>query len=286
MMTQHLRSPVPWVGGKSASAHRIVSAFPPSQTYGTYVEVFGGAAHVLVRKPPSGHLEVYNDLNNDLVRFWMAARDRPQALQQRLETLPYSRSLYDAYRKSLQTHEPMDDLERAARWFYCLRSTFGGMPDLTKGWSYSIRRGKSNAHAMRTATALLSVIAKRFRCVQIEHQDFASIIQTYQTPRTLFYVDPPYIGCEDYYDESDGTSLFTDNDHHRLATLLNATPALVAVSYYEHPLLSELYPASSWRRITWMQAKAVERTRHSRQYGHEVLLMNYPEAPGLWETAQ
>ncbi|MBV9688463.1 MAG: DNA adenine methylase [Ktedonobacteraceae bacterium] len=239
---------------------------------------------MLVRTQPSQHLEVYNDLNSDLVCFWMAARDQPEALLQRIETLPYSRSLYYAYRKSL--HEPMDDLERAARWFYLLRSTFGGVPDFSKGWGYTIGRSNSRAHSIRTATALLSLVAQRFRCVQIEHQDFASIIQTYQTPRTLFYVDPPYVGCEDYYNESDGTSLFTDNDHHRLATLLNATPALVAVSYYEHPVLSELYPVSCWRRITWMQAKAVERTRASRQYGHEVLLMNYPAALGLWETAQ
>lgn len=286
MSTARRTSPLSWIGGKSASSERIVSAFPPSQTYGTYVEVFGGAAHVLVRKPPSGHLEIYNDLNGDLVRFWMAARDQPEALQQRIETLPYSRSLYYTYRKNLQIYEPMDDVERAAKWFYCLRSTFGGVPDLSKGWSYNIRQGKNNAHALRTATALLSLIAERFRYIQIEQQDFASIIQIYQTPRTLFYVDPPYIGCEAYYDDIDGTSLFTDNDHHRLAMLLNATPAFVALSYYDHPVLSELYPASSWRRSTWMQAKVVERTRNSRQYGHEVLLMNYPEALGLWETAQ
>ena len=40
------------------------------------------------------------------------ARDQPEALQQRIDTLPFSRSLYYAYRKSLQLHEPMNDLER------------------------------------------------------------------------------------------------------------------------------------------------------------------------------
>jgi DNA adenine methylase len=235
-----LVSPLPWVGGKNASAERIVSAFPPPDAYDTYVEVFGGAAHVLVRKPPFKHIEVYNDLNDDLVRFWMAARNQPEALQQRIDTLPYSRSLYAAYRQSLRRHESMDELERAARWFYLLRSTFGGVPDFSKGWGYTIQQGSNKAHSIRTATALLTLIAERFRSVQIEHQDFASIIQTYQTPRTLFYVDPPYIGCEDYYDDTDGTALFTEQDHHRLAALLNATPALVAVSYYEHPLVREL----------------------------------------------
>ncbi len=281
-----LASPLPWVGGKGASAGRIVSAFPSPSTYDTYGEAFGGAAHVLIRKPPFKHIEVYNDLNDDLVRFWMAARDQPEALQQRIDTLPYSRSLYSAYRQSLRRHEPMDDLERAARWFYLLRSTFGGVPDFSKGWGYTIQQGSNKAHSIRTATALLALVAERFRFIQIEHQDFATIIQTYQTPRTLLYVDPPYKGCESYYDASDGKALFTEQDHHRLATLLKATPALVALSYYEHPLVEELYPAASWRRMTWTQAKAVERTRESRHYGHEMLLMNYSETLSLWETTQ
>ena len=90
MSTIESGSPLHWVGGKHASAKRILAAFPPSSVYGTYVEVFGGAAHVLARKAPEKHLEVYNDLNGDLVRFWMAARDHPQELQERIDTLPYS----------------------------------------------------------------------------------------------------------------------------------------------------------------------------------------------------
>jgi DNA adenine methylase len=115
---------------------------------------------VLVRKPLFKHLEVYNDLNVDLVRFWMAARDQPEALQQCIDSLPYSRSLYNSYRASLRVKEPMDDLERAARWFYVLRSTFGGVPDFSKGWGYTIQEGNSRANSLRTATALLALKAR------------------------------------------------------------------------------------------------------------------------------
>ena len=278
-----MASPLMWIGGKHASAKRIVAAFPSPEMYDTYVEVFGGAAHVFFQKTSGNHLEVYNDLNDDLVCFWMAARDHPDVLQQRIDTLPFSRSLYYAYRESLRAQEAMDSVERAARWFYVLRSTFGAYPDCSKGWGYTISGGGNvKAHSLRTATALLSLVAERFRCVQIEHQDFASLIQVYQTPRTLFYVDPPYLDCEEYYDTAKGT-LFTKEDHRRLATLLNATPALVALSYYDHPLLDDLYPLSRWRRMTWLQPKAIQKTRNRRTLGKEVLLMNYPETlGGLW----
>jgi DNA adenine methylase len=280
-----LVSPLCWTGGKFVAARRILAAFPPPETYGTYVEVFGGAAHVLVQKPTGKHLEVYNDLNGDLVHFWMIARDQAAALQQRIETLPFSRAVYHTYRDSLKNQEPMDDLERAARWFYVLRSTFAGCSNLSKGWGYTISQGNSKARSLRSATALLAEVAERFRYVQIEQQDFATLIQVYQTPRTLFYCDPPYIGSETYYTAAD-MAPFTQADHERLAELLNTTPALVALSYYEHPLLDELYPSSHWRRITWTQAKAAERTRERRQYGQEVLILNYPESlGGLWQES-
>lgn len=54
------------------------------------------------------------------------------------------------------------------------------------------------------------------------------------------------------------------------AAALNATPALVALSYYEHPLLDDLYPKSRWRRMTWTQAKAIEMKQGSpRTLGRE-----------------
>jgi DNA adenine methylase len=271
-----------WTGGKFYSAPQIVEALPPASAYGTYVEPFGGAAHVLLRKPRGTHLEVFNDLNSDLINFWMTARDHPQAVQARVDSLPYSRRLYEDYQASLEQCDPMDKIERAARWFYVHRSTFGTAPDHRKGWGYSVTNGHNRAHSLRSATALLSLVAERMRYVQIECQDFASLIKVYERSRTLFYVDPPYVGCEDYY-AVNGLPLFTEEQHRELSALLNATPALVALSYYEHPLVDELYPSSRWRRITWTQPKAVEKTRKQRQLGSEMLLMNYSETQqSLW----
>lgn len=287
MTTVSVESPLSWVGGKYVSAKRILAAFPPPHVYGTYCEVFGGAAHVLVRKQKERHLEVYNDLNGDLINFWMVARDHTQAIQERIDTLPYSRMLYHRYRDSLNAQTAMDDVERAARWFYVLRCSFGGGPDFSNGWAYTINQHENlRAHSLRTATALLAKVAERFHEVQIEHQDFETLIKAYQTPRTMFYADPPYIGCESYY-TVEGMPPFTQDDHTRLAALLNATPALVALSYYEHPLLDDLYPASRWRRMTWSQSKAIEKTRGRRQMGQEVLLMNYvPTLGGLWHDEE
>ena len=131
------RSPLNWVGGKYYSAKRIVDAFPRPESYDAYVEVFGGAAHVLFAKPLYKHLEVYNDLNGDLVNFWLQARDNATELQSRLDSLPYSRELYERYQASLYSGEVFSELERATRWFYVLRSSIGGIMRESKGnWGY------------------------------------------------------------------------------------------------------------------------------------------------------
>src|SRR5947209_2514014 len=92
-----VRSPLTWIGGKYYSAAIILSAFPPDNIYDVYVEPMGGAAHVLAQKSPAHHVEVYNDINQDVVNFWMWLRDMPAALYGRLRSLPYSRALYYRY---------------------------------------------------------------------------------------------------------------------------------------------------------------------------------------------
>lgn len=281
-----LRSPLHWIGGKFYSAQRIVAAFPHQSTYKTYVDVFGGAAHVLLRKPPYKHLEVYNDYNKDLVNFWMQCRNHPVELQQQIDSLPYARSLYEDWQASLFDGSPMDDMERAIRWFYVLRCSIGGIMREAKGnWGYDIElNGASIIAKFRGATDLLKLMQERWKKVQIECKDFADIIERYQRSTTLFYCDPPYINAEFYYE---GVPPFTEADHRRLATLLNETPAQVALSYYPHPLVDELYPTSKWRRLTWQTYKHAEKTRGERQTATEMLLCNYPAATAdLWTSGE
>lgn len=279
-MVANLRSPIPWIGGKHYSARHILQAFPHHKSYDVYVDLFGGAAHVLIQKPPYKHVEVYNDINNDLVNFWMQCRKNASELEERCRSLPYARSLYYEYHKSLFDGIEMDSLERAVRWFYVLRSSFTGWErESPAGWSAGLKDfNHSNAHAYHSAIDLFPILQKRLRHTLIDNRDFAEVLARYNKTHVCLYVDPPYIDAEHYYENA-----FSLQDHQRLAALLNSTPAYVALSYYPHPLLDELYPAGKWNRITWKTFKHSQRTKTTHDVATEMLLTNYePVTRDMW----
>lgn len=94
-------------GGKVRISSWVTSFFPRHKIY---VEPFGGAAGVLLNKAPSP-LEVYNDLNSDLVTFFSVLRDKEKAAEliRRLKLTPYAREEY----YSCYPMPEGDDIERA-----------------------------------------------------------------------------------------------------------------------------------------------------------------------------
>lgn len=168
----------------------VISFFPRHKIY---VEPFGGAAGVLLNKAPSP-LEVYNDLNSDLVIFFSVLRDKEKAAEliRRLRLTPYAREEY----YSCYPMPEGDDIERA-RALVCrasmgigIRMAVSESPcGFAAGRPDKIRR---NAQVFVNHVEKMWEIAERFRSVVIEHKDALELIPHYDSPDTLWYLDPPY----------------------------------------------------------------------------------------------
>lgn len=229
-----------WHGGKWLLAPWILEHFPSHQVY---VEPFGGAASVLMRKERS-YAEVYNDLDGDVVNLFRVMRsDRAQELITALRLTPFSRDEF-----GLAYTETDDDFERARR--LVIRSFMGfgsNSHNRASGFrSNSNRSGTTPAHDWTTYPESLAAAIERFSGVVVENRDASIIMAQHDGPDTLFYVDPPYVAATrdkgaDYNHEMD------DEAHRALLVTLQGLSGMVVLSGYPHALYDDAL--TGWQRI-------------------------------------
>ena len=176
-------------GGKVRISSWVASFFPGHKIY---VEPFGGAAGVLLNKTPSP-LEVYNDLNSDVVNFFTVLRDKEKAAEliRRLKLTPYAREEYD----NAYMPPEGDDIERARALIVRAGMGIGSRGALSSsplGFAASTKKIRKHAKDFVNRVENTWKIAERFRSVVIECRDALELIPRYDTPDTLWYMDPPY----------------------------------------------------------------------------------------------
>lgn len=274
-----MQSAIVWFGGKGRLVNKLIPLLPPHHTY---VEPFGGGASLLHAKAPSP-IEVYNDLDSGLVNFWRVLRD-PEGFERFYHTItltPYSRQEFlEAFDTWQETTDPV---ERAVRWYVVARQSFSG-EHARRSWSYC--RTESAAGMSRSTLRWLSAIDKlpeihvRWAPVQIENDDFRTILTRYDTTRTLYYCDPPYV--PDTRKSGGYRCEMTLADHEDLVKLLLGLEAMCILSGYAHPIYQPLESAG-WRRLDFRtKASAAGRTRKTKLLGSGATEASQGRVESVW----
>lgn len=256
-----------WHGGKWMLAPWIVSHFPKHRVY---IEPFGGAASVLLRKPRV-YAELYNDLDGDVVNLFRVVRDQGEELVRALSFTPFSREEFEL------SYGPVEDpLERARR--LVVRSFMGhGSNSHHRKSGFRAKAWRSNtvpAYDWMNYPAALKAVVGRLRGVVVECKDAREVMAYHDSEQTLHYVDPPYLpdtrdGGSDYNHE------MTAAEHSELAEFLGTLKGKVCVSGYPSDLYEQLY--AGWNRV---HREAMADGAKART---EVLWMNYkPAQRGLF----
>lgn len=259
-------------GGKWLLAPWIISHFPEHKIY---VEPYGGAGSVLVRKPRS-FCEVYNDLDEEVVNLFRIVRDSDQCLKlcTLLELTPFGR--LDFAEARLDHNDP---LERARR--IVVRSFLGfGSASFNKDYSTGFRAasketGRPHANDWANVPECLWLVTERFRAVTIECRDALEVIAQQDHPEALFYLDPTYL---DSTRPNSNKKQYRFNlsltDHRALAEMLRTIKGKAIVSGYPSELYEQLY--AGWHRV---EKIAQASGQHGRIQRTEVLWLNFVPAP-------
>lgn len=249
-----------WLGGKSQLARTIVDLMPAHKTY---VEVFGGAGWVLFKKTPSS-AEVINDVNNDLINLYRVIKYHFDAFLSEFKNYLFSRTLFNEMRKNGHGHT---DIQRAAIFYYLLRSAFscqlGGSFSYSRDRKVSLKLGDELREHLHS-------IHERLHNVVIENASYDYVIKRTDGADTLFYLDPPYWGCENDY----GAGIWSKQDFYTLKEQLDQIQGKFILSLNDNPDVRDLFKnyEMQQRKIRWsVNSKAA----HEVHNGNELIIYNF-----------
>ncbi|MEE1076501.1 MAG: Dam family site-specific DNA-(adenine-N6)-methyltransferase [Acutalibacteraceae bacterium] len=252
-----MNSFIGWIGGKNRLKKYIIPLIPEDTE--RYIEVFGGAGWVLFGKEQHPkQMEVFNDIDGNLINLYRQIKCNCDELQKEVDWLQ-SRELFNEYRYQIENNIQLTDLQRAARYLYIIKCSFGS----TK---------TSFATAPKSINNIISRLPdyqKRLSKVIIENRGFEQLIKTYDRPKALFYLDPPYVDTEKYYTAFD----FKISDHKRLNSLLKSIKGRFILSYNDCELIREMY--KDYNIIEINRTNLLSSNTANRSNFKEVIITNY-----------
>lgn len=223
--------PAAYIGGKRKLARTICRAIDriPHHSYG---EVFMGMGGVFLRRTRAARAEFVNDWSEDVATLFRILQRHYVAF---LDMLRYQLSTRSGFERLLKVDpSTQTDLERAARFLYLQRLTFGGK---VAGRSFGVDPTGSSGFDLTRLVPLLEAIHERLAPVTIERLPWNEFIARYDTPETLFYLDPPYFGSEGDY----GKLLFTRTEFVPMAAQLAGIKGRFLLSLNDHPEVRRIF---------------------------------------------
>jgi DNA adenine methylase len=253
-------SVIGWYGGKSLMLPYILPYLNIPHKH--YVEVFGGGAAVLLNKKPS-LIETYNDIDSNLVNFFRVLRDKEKTKEMKrlISLTPYSREerrFFVGKLKNKKEWFSSSDIERAYMFFYIVKTSYGG--SVFGGFKSDINESRIKKDSILET---INKAQKRFFNIHIENASWKKIINQYDSPNTLFYLDPPYpeetrITKKDYVFEME------KKDHKKLIKEVSKIQGKAIISTYKNDTYDQL-KNFGWRLKEIEMACVVEKAKKKKK---------------------
>jgi DNA adenine methylase len=248
--------PISYIGGKNRLAAKIIS-FLPEHT--TYVEAFAGGAQVFFHKQPS-KVEVLNDLDGEVINFYRVCQWHHEELVRFLKYWPAARKLH-AWMKGADPQQ-LTDVQRAARFLYLQKNSFGGLI-LKQTFHYGVIQRPN--FAPERIPAVIEGAHQRLQRVQIECLPYEEILERFDRPGTVFFLDPPYWNRKLYKFN------FSESDFQNLERRLGRLRGRFLLTLDDHAEVRKLFGRFHFERV---ELSYTAQRSVGKRYA-ELIIMNF-----------
>lgn len=293
-MSEPLKAPFPYFGGKSKAAAAVWAAFGEVRNY---VEPFAGSAAMLLAAPEGRRIETINDADGLLANFWRAVAHDPEGVARHADWPVNECDLFSRHSwlvrhaaqltDSLQADPGHYDAKMAGWWVWGACAWIGGgwcsgagpwmhdgarmvkgnagqginrkLPHLDRGRGINRDAGtQSRSEFIRDWFARLH---ERLRDVRVTCGDWQRVCKDSVTVRhglTAVFLDPPYAkGAVDYAAGGVGTDLPMQAQAWCLANGANQKLRIVICGHAgEHDALL----AHGWHTRAWKAGRGYAKT--------------------------
>ena len=184
-----MKSFISYLGGKSLLTKTITPMIPKHRCY---CEVFCRASWMLFAKEES-KVEIINDIKQNLTTLYRVIKHHLEEFIRYFKWTLIARDEFERLKK--EAPETLTDIQRAARFYYLLKVGFASRIH-NPAFSISPSRA-SNLNLLREEE--LSQTHLRLARVFIENHHYSKLLHRFDRTDTFFYLDPPYLDCEDTY---------------------------------------------------------------------------------------
>lgn len=253
----------PWVGGKRNLAKRLCQLIDQDKSHLTYAEPFFGMGGVFLRREQRPQAEFINDANRDVYNLFRILQEHYAAF---LDYLRYQITTQANFERLVQVDpESLTEIQRAARFLYLQRTGFGGKAVQR---NFGIGADRPARFNLTTLEPDLAALHDRLASVTVLNSDYSRFIVRCDRPETLFYLDPPYWGTEDYY----GKTLFSRDDFTVLADLLKVVRGRFLLTINDLPETREVF--REFRQCSVDTVYTFNAKRGGKKSG-EIIVSNY-----------
>ncbi len=220
----------PYLGGKRLLAKTIIPLIDKIP-HNIYCEPFIGMGGIFFRRTKKPKCEAVNDINSEIVNMFRMVERFPDYLADMLRFKICSRA---EFKRMLATPPLLlTELERAVRYLYIQKNAFGGKT-FSQVFGVALERTRFDSERI---IPQIHMLHKRLAGVYVECLPYQEFIKRYDRPDTLFYLDPPYWGCESFY----GKDFFSRADFGELAKLLKGIKGKFIMSINDVPEIRAIF---------------------------------------------